>query len=178
MTGKQSQIFFLQYVIRSEPLQHQDRKVAEVIIHEEHKTDNLFNNIALLLLEEPVELMDNVRTVCLPPQDFNFDNSRCFTSGWGKDGWGKKGRYQSTMKKVDLPVVPRDSCEATLRTTKLGHYFNLHRSFICAGGEEGKDTYIGDGGSPLVCAMPSERERYYQAGIVAWGIMSPDTKPG
>lgn len=28
----------------------------------------------------------------------------------------------------------------------------------------------GDGGSPLVCPIGNERDRYVQAGIVAWGI--------
>ncbi|KAG8034115.1 hypothetical protein G9C98_004568, partial [Cotesia typhae] len=28
----------------------------------------------------------------------------------------------------------------------------------------------GDGGSPLVCPLGNDQERYTQAGIVAWGI--------
>jgi hypothetical protein len=44
------------------------------------------------------------------------------------------------LKKVDLPVVPRDTCVEALRTTRLGPYFKLHESFICAGGDQGKDT--------------------------------------
>jgi len=46
----------------------------------------------------------------------------------------------------------------------------LHQSFTCAGGESGKDTCTGDGGSPLVCPDPKNPGRYYQAGLVAWGI--------
>lgn len=30
--------------------------------------------------------------------------------------------------------------------------------------------FQGDGGSPLVCPMDNDPNRYYQAGIVAWGI--------
>ena len=53
---------------------------------------------------------------------------------------GKEGRYQVILKKVDVPVVPRDACLQALRKTRLGPYFKLHESFICAGGERGKDT--------------------------------------
>lgn len=63
---------------------HQDRNVVEVKIHENYQRSTHFNNIALLFLEKPVELAINVNTVCLPPQDFNFDNQRCFATGWGK----------------------------------------------------------------------------------------------
>lgn len=41
---------------------------------------------------------------------------------------------------------------------------------MCAGGEEGKDACVGDGGGPLMCPMPKEDNRYFQAGIVSWGI--------
>jgi hypothetical protein len=53
---------------------------------------------------------------------------------------GKEGRYWVILKKVQLPVVPRDACVEALRKTRLGPYFKLHESFICAGGEQGKDT--------------------------------------
>lgn len=44
------------------------------------------------------------------------------------------------LKKVEIPVVRHDTCQNVMRTTRLGGYFILDESFICAGGEEGKDT--------------------------------------
>ena len=80
-----------------------------------------------------------------------------------------ESEYQVILKKVDLPVVPSDKCQRALRTTQLGIGFKLHSSFVCAGGEKGKDTCRGDGGAPLVCRMPGS-EHYAQLGIVSWGI--------
>lgn len=108
--------------------------------------------------------------MCLPPPGAKFDNQRCTASGWGKDVFGKAGTYQVILKKVELPMVPSDKCQTALKTTRLGPKFTLHNSFICAGGEPGKDTCKGDGGSPLICPIKGTRHRYYQAGIVAWGI--------
>lgn len=163
---------------KGEIFPHQDRQVSEIIIHEKYYKGGLFNDVALLFLATPVELAENVNTACLPPQDHTFDGSRCFASGWGKDLFGKIGKYQVILKRVELPIVSRAPCQNKLRMTRLGSNFELNKSFICAGGERGKDTCTGDGGSPLVCPIPGTINRFYQAGIVAWGIGCGDETPG
>ena len=68
-------------------------------------------------------------------------------------------------------MVDHDTCQDALRTTRLGKWFQLHDTFTCAGGEPHVDTCKGDGGSPLVCRIPSlyeEEEKFVQVGIVAW----------
>ena len=50
-------------------------------------------------------------------------------------------------------MVERNQCQKQLRQTRLGHFFELHTSFMCAGGKNGADTCKGDGGSPLVCPI-------------------------
>lgn len=149
---------------------HQDRFVSKIEIHPDFYRGGLLNDIALLYINDPVELAENVQTLCLPPQNYNFNYSRCVATGWGKDLFAKEGKYHVILKKVDLPVVPHNECENTLRQTRLSQRFRLHSSFLCAGGEIGKDTCKGDGGSPLVCPIPSMNGQYYQAGIVAWGV--------
>ncbi|KAL1505941.1 hypothetical protein ABEB36_005386 [Hypothenemus hampei] len=149
---------------------HQDRDVKDIVIHHHYYAGALYNDIAVLLLKEPFELAENVDIVCLPPQGTVSNSDKCYATGWGKDVYGKKGKYQVILKKVDLPVVPNDQCQELLRKTRLGKHFILHQSFMCAGGIHGKDTCNGDGGSPLVCPIQGEKDRYYQAGIVAWGI--------
>lgn len=53
---------------------------------------------------------------------------------------GKGSRYQNILKKIDLSIVPNDVCQQQLRSTRLGNFFRLHESFICAGGIRGEDT--------------------------------------
>ncbi|XP_073995906.1 phenoloxidase-activating factor 2-like isoform X2 [Rhodnius prolixus] len=149
---------------------HQDRQVAQMITHEKYYSGALHNDVALLILRDPIEFADNVDITCLPLQGDVILNNECYASGWGKDVFGKEGHYQVILKRVDLPMVPRDKCEAELRKTRLGPYFRLHDSFVCAGGVVGKDTCKGDGGSPLVCPIPGRDYQYQQVGIVAWGI--------
>ncbi|RZF44952.1 hypothetical protein LSTR_LSTR001913 [Laodelphax striatellus] len=98
-------------------------------------------------------MSEYINTVCIPPQSTVPIFATCTATGWGKDEYGKEGKYQVIMKKVDLPIVPRNVCEAKLRQTRLGKFFRLHESFVCAGGEAGRDTCKGDGGGPLVCPI-------------------------
>lgn len=128
---------------KNELFPHTDHDVQDVIVHPEYYKGGLHNDIALLFLKNPVKYEQHINTVCLPPQDTNFDHSRCFASGWGKDVFGKEGKYQVILKKIELPVVPFAPCQNKLRETRLGKRFILHNSFICAGGEPGKDTCKG-----------------------------------
>ena len=78
-------------------------------------------------------------------------------------------RYQEVLKEVVVPVISNEQCQRNLReNTRLGPFFELDSSFMCAGGVQGVDTCKGDGGSPLVCKQRSGP--WYQAGIVSWGI--------
>lgn len=163
---------------KDEPFPHQDRLVAEVIIHPRFMRHNLFNDIALVILKEPVKLIENVNTVCLPPHNSIFDGERCYAAGWGKDKFGKAGAYQAILKKVELPVVPKKQCQDALRTTRLGKHFILNEGFLCAGGEKGIDTCTGDGGAPLACEITARKDRYHVTGITAWGIGCNEGYPG
>lgn len=72
------------------------------------------------------------------------------------------------MKQIQMDMVDYDTCQDKLRSTRLGQFFQLDKSFNCAGGQGGKDTCTGDGGGPLMC--PGYDGYYYQTGITAWGI--------
>lgn len=157
----------------AEPFATQNIQVKDYLIHDDYYRGGQFNDIALLFLTKPVKIAPNVNTICLPPQDQNFDLQRCYVAGWGKNS--TDGDYQKVLKRVELPIIPRNKCETEMRKTRLGEFFNLHKSFICAGAEGGEDTCEGDGGAPLVCRMPNSKANtntYFQAGIVSWvGIM-------
>ncbi|VVC27188.1 Peptidase S1, PA clan,Serine proteases, trypsin family, histidine active site,Serine proteases, trypsin [Cinara cedri] len=156
---------------------HQDRKVLRIVKHEKFSKGSGYNDIGLIFLTEPFILQPHISTVCLPPQDFKFresDEEHCKVSGWGSN---IDGVYQAILKKVDLSIVGRDTCEVKYKQS-YGMAFKLHSSFICAGGINGKNTCKGDGGGPLVCPVSRNSTRYHQAGIVSWGIGCGNGYPG
>lgn len=150
--------------------QQQQRDVNRLLIHEDFHASSLSNDIALIVVNKPLEWNRYVNPICLPPPNMRTTAStECMASGWGKDATGRSGTYQRLLQKIDLPIVEARRCQRILRSTKLGPYFRLHSSLLCAGGL-GRDTCKGDGGSPLVCPIPYLNNRFYQCGIVAGGI--------
>merc|ERR1719477_439590 len=144
------------------------------------RNTRLSNDLAILYVDRDINLNHPyVNTACLPSCADQFDHQfsngtgvRCFVAGWGKDE--HDGSFQFIPKKVDLPLVNDDQCEASLKTALnaqrpgAGDRFRIHPSEICAGAEVGKDACTGDGGSPLVCQAKSGR--WTVMGLVAWGV--------
>ncbi|CAB3262329.1 unnamed protein product [Arctia plantaginis] len=148
---------------------HQDRNVKEIYILNEFNRTNPRHNIALIRLEQPLDLTEHVNVVCLPEQDEVFDRCKnCIANGWDKTAPGPKTQHSSILKKVQIDIIPYTRCSTLLKRTRLGSNFRLHSSFICGGGAESKNTCQGDGGAPLVC--PIGNDRYKLTGLVSWGI--------
>lgn len=169
LTPDQIQVRLGEWQVNSyhEPLKYVDASIASIAIHPDFKGGSLHNDIAVLTLAAPVKLDHHINSVCVPDSQQVFGDSYCFATGWGKDAFN--GTYQVILKKVDLPLVDNYACQEKLRKTRLGKYFVLDKSFVCAGGEEGKDACTGDGGGPLVC-KDSVSGLYFLKGITAWGI--------
>uniref|UniRef100_A0A182JWQ8 Peptidase S1 domain-containing protein n=1 Tax=Anopheles christyi TaxID=43041 RepID=A0A182JWQ8_9DIPT len=137
-----------------------------VIIHPEYNSVGLLNDIALAMLKRDVLYAKHIRPICLPNPTDLFDGQLCISTGWGFEA--RTNAYANVLKRVDLPVVARHSCKQLFAATRLGPFFRLHKSVLCAGGEAGVDMCDGDGGSGLVC--PNESGAYVLAGIVSWGL--------
>lgn len=123
-----------------ERLPYQERSAGRIFSHPSYNERSLANDVAVIELEDPFTLADNIGTVCLPSQNYVTTSKKCFASGWGKDTFGKEGKFSVIMKRVELPVVPYIECEQRLKRTRLTEKFHLDQSFLCAGGEPGVDT--------------------------------------
>ena len=136
----------------------QTRAVARILLHPEFNEKSLINDVAVLLVDRPFELSENVGAVCLPaPGSVVEVNTTCVATGHGKDE--DIGYFTKTLRKVNLPVWSSVECEDSLNRNyfQQNHSitWSIHESFICAGGQENYDTCEGDGGGPLVCSSNS-----------------------
>lgn len=163
-------------------------EVETILLHTDYSDTQLVNDIAVLVLKTDYEFSEHIGRVCLPDpgREVHNDGTDCVATGHGKDNFGAFGYYSETLRKVSLPLVDNKNCQKILNEKHFSNTtiksWQMDESFICAGGETGKDTCEGDGGSPLVCNLSLEEDqtvdlrgadddkRLTQVGIVAWGI--------
>lgn len=94
------------------PLAVRRRKVRAVIKHEAFNSYNVYgNDIALLLLDEPVSFDDFLRPVCLPEPDLQLQTStQCTVIGWGKTRHDEEADYLNVIHEVNLPIINHTQC--------------------------------------------------------------------
>ncbi|XP_045456921.1 phenoloxidase-activating factor 2-like [Melitaea cinxia] len=159
---------------------HQDRDARKIIIHEQYNRIYTHYDFALIILEKPFDLDDapHIGVACLehrPPQT----GTECYSMGWGEDFRTGEKKYPTVLKKLKLPIVDGNKCQNQYRNSRLGSYYNLHKSFICAGGVPNVDTCLGDGGASLVCPVADEEYiRYSAVGMAMYGLECGINLPG
>ncbi|XP_022659018.1 tryptase-like [Varroa jacobsoni] len=146
---------------------HADYLVKNIIIHPNFRNASLWNDIAVLEVDGPIQFQPHIQPICLPNPGESYEGHDCIVTGWGKNSY-RSGSYSNIMKEVKVPVIENVNCQQKLRRTRLGPYFKLFEGFICAGSQEGEDSCKGDGGGPLSCYRHDGR--YALAGLVSWGI--------
>jgi len=74
--------------------------VASMVIHREFYAGTLYNDLAILRMDKPVDFSRNphISPACLPDAFSDFTGQRCWTTGWGKDAFGDYGKYQNILK--------------------------------------------------------------------------------
>ncbi|XP_016993642.2 phenoloxidase-activating factor 2 [Drosophila takahashii] len=153
-----------------EQFKAEHREVERIQSHERFNFTSSANNLALLFLKSEFQLSNHIRTICLPKARKSFEGRRCMVAGWGKIKFDDES-HSTILKRVELPMVDRRTCQRQLQQTRLGSHYQLPESLICAGGEIDQDACSGDGGSALFCSVGGENSGLFeQAGIVNWGI--------
>ncbi|XP_065367614.1 trypsin-1-like [Calliphora vicina] len=139
-----------------------DRKVAEIITHPKYNARTYDNDIAIIKLDEPVEMTELMHPVCMPTPGKSFKGETGTVTGWGALKVG--GPTSDTLQEVQVPIMSQDQC----RKSRYGPS-RITDNMLCAGYDEGKkDSCQGDSGGPLHVVAPGTRE-HQLAGVVSWG---------
>nr|XP_026485598.1 transmembrane protease serine 9-like [Vanessa tameamea] len=122
------------------------------------------DDIAVLKLNEKVQISDTIKPVCLPRSDDNqYEGVKAIAVGWGSVGEQKN--HSCNLLDVELPVLSNKECRNTKYESAM-----IADDMLCAGyPKEGKrDTCQGDSGGPLSAERGDKR--YELLGVVSWGI--------
>ncbi|TFJ99949.1 ubiquitin carboxyl-terminal hydrolase 48 [Platysternon megacephalum] len=141
--------------------QVEKKKLDRLILHEHFDSANMDNNIALVLLDSPIEFSEQKMPICLP---FIHDLQTwkgCWVAGWGATVAGDKMKLTKRLKKMEMKLISKKQCSEWLPA--------LTENMLCAGSAEGgKDACQGDRGGPLVCTY-GDVMKWFALGIVSWG---------
>nr|AAK72504.1 putative chymotrypsin-like protein [Aedes aegypti] len=141
----------------------QRRLVAEFIVHEDYQGGVSPDDIAVIRVDKPFELNDKVKAVKLPKQLEQFDGDVTL-SGWGSVSTTVFPDYPDKLRKVVLPLVDYEQCNALWDNDSA-----LAKSNVCAGPIDGsKSACSADSGGPLV---KQSGEEVIQVGVVSWGAV-------
>ncbi|XP_022909536.2 phenoloxidase-activating factor 2-like [Onthophagus taurus] len=147
----------------------QERGVTKIIIHENYDPNTGANNFALIFLDNIFAPAKNIQTICLPLHKQHIESRNCFITEWGQDRFNNRTLNSNILKKLELPIVPRDICQQQFRANQYGPDYLLPESMVCAGGYTSENC-IGDPGTPLICPDPHNKNRYIQVGILIGGL--------
>ncbi|KAJ8670479.1 hypothetical protein QAD02_001738 [Eretmocerus hayati] len=139
---------------------HIERRVLRVVRHRGFDIRTLYNDVAILTLNEPVEFSEYIRPVCLPSGSSLYSGKTATVIGWGS--LRENGPAPAQLQEVSIPIWSNAGCKQRYGSAAPG---GIVESFLCAG-EDNKDSCSGDSGGPLMV----NDGRWTQVGIVSWGI--------
>ncbi|XP_049291958.1 CLIP domain-containing serine protease 14D-like [Anopheles funestus] len=145
----------------------EERAAAEVIIHENYNFHARTNDIALIRLNNSIDIMGEIAPACLP-LNYTFDESlandrRVVSFGWGEN---EHGTMSDTKGIVMLNVVPQAECEDYLKRQKRFNASMIY-SVMCTNSEiAGQDVCEGDSGAPM---LQLREKQYFVVGVVSFG---------
>lgn len=149
----------------------QIRKPQDIHVHGDYDTVKFDSDIALILLDEPVELTSRVQPVCLPTnrstEENLVDGQLGVVTGWGTT---EDKTYAEVLKQAVVPVVSAKACQKSYEDDHFA--LTVTENMICAGYLKGEiDACSGDSGGPLVFLDKSitDKRTWILEGIVSWG---------
>lgn len=140
------------------------RGIKDKHVHPNYKNGHY--DAALLKLDKSFQ-QANLMGISLQPEPVNY--KRCHLLRWGKRKLNETS--PQTIQQIQMPIASKLMCQSKMRMHSFGESYVLGPSLLCAGGIDGQDASVGDGGYPLVCSLQSSENRYQLYGMVAFGLV-------
>ncbi|KAF7271672.1 hypothetical protein GWI33_015469 [Rhynchophorus ferrugineus] len=141
--------------------QHIEKRVKRVVRHRGFDSRTLYNDIAILTLDSPVDFTNLIRPVCLPSAGGrDWAGTTGTVIGWGSIR--ESGPQPAVLQEVNIPIWSNRDCKQKYGPAAPG---GIVEHMLCAG-QANRDSCSGDSGGPLMV----NHGKWTQVGIVSWGI--------
>lgn len=150
-----------------------ERGAERVLAHESFSAEELRHDLALLVLDQPVDGGSQL-AVCLPEPGNAYEGAVALVAGWGAQSVGGRARAAASeeLRQAVVRVLGQDECNRAY----LG-LVGITAEQLCAGSQQGADACQGDSGGPLVVGGGSQR--FSVVGVTSFGVQCGDTRfPG
>jgi len=136
--------------------------LSQIIMNSQYnRPKQMSNDMALLRLSSPITYTNHIQPVCLPTQisDVLTGGKNLFVTGWGATSEG--GAVSSQLRQVIVPSMTAAQCNSNYPS-------QIDQNTMFCAGRAGRDSCQGDSGGPIVIKRADGR--WWQAGVVSWGI--------
>ncbi|KAK0042361.1 plasma kallikrein, partial [Biomphalaria pfeifferi] len=127
--------------------------------HPEYDKEKKMADIALIKLNESIEVTDSVHPICLPGPNMTY--SACYVTGWGRTSF-KSESSSRFLKQITVNIMPQNACAYKWKLDGV----HITKKHLCLKIDEPwphPGLCSGDSGSPLSC---KSSDRYY---VIALG---------
>lgn len=109
-------------------------EINKILIHEDWKTyvARYDADIAILYFEREIQLVDNIKTVCIPLSSKAFDLKEGDVVGWGTSERTEINQPENTPRKIKIKAAPSNEFCFLHESSLID--ISSNRTF-CAGGE-------------------------------------------
>jgi len=148
------------------PTQNQQTvRASRAIYNPSYNPDTTLNDVAVIVLQKPIQFTQSVQPVCLPqPGEVVADNTVATVAGWGLTQEGGNDVSQF-LNQVGVPIINPQQCVS--QYSRAGVQI-VPKAMICAGlPQGGKDSCQGDSGGPFIVKGTSG---YTLQGVVSFGV--------
>ncbi|XP_072517694.1 ST14 transmembrane serine protease matriptase b [Salminus brasiliensis] len=137
------------------------KNLKRIISHPEYDPKTYDNDIALMELDSPVTLSQNIWPICLPAATHEFPAGLdVWITGWGQTR--EEGSLATVLQKAEVRIINDTVCNQLMNN-------EVTPRMICAGVlTGGVDACQGDSGGPMSSVDP-DSGRLFLAGVVSWG---------
>ncbi|XP_048793411.1 LOW QUALITY PROTEIN: serine protease 55-like [Lagopus muta] len=131
------------------------REPSKLILHEDFDRITLKHDIALIMLNYPIEFSNEKIPICFPYMDDISSWQHCWVAGWGMTGAVSASHV---LQKARMKLISREEC--------LDQIPKLPKDMLCIELEQGSCQV--DSGGPLVCSYWNTM-KWFQVGVISWG---------